>query len=324
VAARLVAGEAPAREVDVIPQPKQVTFERGAFAVDEFCVVLVSEKATRGTRRAARAIQVGIREWLGLDVPIIRIAEQPAHGQTRPIWVVEPALRRPPARTIGVEGLKFTEAMGDGGYFIRVDAVEAVVHGADDAGSYYGAQTLLQLIRPGRKGSLFRKGRPPTIPCLWIKDWPSQLVRSIPTSYGWLVDVQLVGAAVREQLIEFGAHYKLNALPKGLLTADPGIAARLRRLAAWRGIRIVEQPPLLADSPLRTALRADAACNLRLTVAVRAEVAWGPPDPDAETLLRRFGLDSARHPARRKPAAQGKRKLRSLDDIEEGDQDEAE
>jgi len=285
----------PAEQVDVIPQPRQVTFAYGAFPVDEFCIVLVSEKATRGTRRAARAVQLGLRQRLGMDAPIVRIGEQRGHGVTRPIWLVEPRLARPPAKTIGVRGLAFTDEMEQGGCFIRVDALEAVLHGADDAGSYHAAQTFLQLIRPPRKGTLFRKAAPPTIPCLWIQDWPGQPVRVIPSPFGPHEDAS-IGVTDSVQLIELGAHYKLNALPRGLLPPDPAVRARLEGLAAWRGIRIVEQAPQHVDSPLAAPPPGDAGSLLRLRVAAQAEAAWGPPDPDVETFRRRLARDVDSYP----------------------------
>ena len=314
--------EEPPPTVDVIPQPRHVTLVQGEFAVDRYCVVLVSEKATRGTRRAARAIQLGIRERLGLDVPVMRIAEQTRRSPTRPIWVVEPRLRRRPAKTIGAQGLKFSGKLLDGGYFIRVDAVEAVIHGANDAGSYHGAQTLLQLIRPGRKGGLLRKSGPPTIPCLWIKDWPSQPVRVIPSPFGPHEDTS-IGVGGSERLIELGAHYKLNALPKALLAADPGFGDRLRALAAWRGISIIDEAPRDADSPLLTALIGDAADPLRLRLAAQAEAAWGPPDPDAETFRRRLAVDAANYPMRAMPPPRPvpKRDLLEDDEAEKEGQD---
>ena len=289
-ASPLDAGQPSPARVDVIPQPRQVTFVPGvgAFEVDRFCVVLVSEKATRGTRRAARAIQLGIRTRFGLDVPMVRIAEQPRYGITRPIWVVEPRLLRPPAKTIGEKGLEFTQEMFDGGYCIRVDAIEAVVHGANDAGSYHGAQTLLQLIRPPTKGTLFRKARGPTLPCLWIRDWPSHRLRAVPVGRD---APQHAGAW--ERLLDLAARYKLNALAKGALPADTALADRVREGSARRSIRIVDEAPPPPDSPLVKRLRGG---SLRERLAAWGEVAWGPPDPDVETFRRRLALDVAHSP----------------------------
>ena len=282
--------------MDVIPLPKQVTFGTGAFEIDHYCIVLVASKATRGTRRAARAIQLGIRERFGTDVQIVRIAEQTKHGVTRPIWVVEPRLGRSPAKTIGVKGLKFSDEMSPGGYFVRVDAVEAVVHGADATGSYYGAQTLLQLIRPPQRASLFRKGRGPTIPCLWIRDWPSHPVRAIPQ------DVRLPAEPwAAEGLLKLAARYKLNAVAEAAFPADAAVAGRIRRLAAERYIRTLERVPALADTPRASppAAWAEGAAAAHYALAAQAELAWGPPGPDlfARTFHRRFAAAEAQHHA---------------------------
>ena len=290
-AAEAAPAAAPPLRVDVIPEPRKVVGEGWEFAVDRFCIVLVSERATRGTRRAARAVQLGLRERFGLDAPIVRITEQGRHGVTRPIWVVEPRLKRRPARTIGVKGLTFTDAMRRGGYFIRVDAVEAVLHGADDAGSTHAAQTFLQLVRPPRKGSLFRKSRPPTVPCLWIQDWPSHPVRALPADRALPGDLDAVG-----RVLDLAARYKLNAIVRGQLPRDPGRAAAVRALAVARAIRIVDSAPPPPDTRPRLESRPAAADDLRETLAALGEWMWGPPDPDAETFRRRFDRDVAAYP----------------------------
>lgn len=317
------AGGAAAPPIDVIPQPKQVTPEQGSFTIDTYCVVQVSERASRGTRRAARAVQLGLYDRFGIDVPIVRLAERSELTYSRPIWVVEPRLKRPPASTIGVKDLEFTNEMRGGGYFIRVEGFidpVAMLHGVDDAGSLHAAQTFLQLIRPATRGGLFRKGRPPSVPCLWIRDWPSQALRPIPPPYG-PEGATGVGADAVERLIELGARYKLNALPERLLAAVPGSAARLRGLAARRGIRIIEQAPPLAESPLLDAPLGGAADPMRLRVAVQAEASWGPPDPDADTFRRRLALDAARHPARPKRVQPPRRPGELLDRPDEDDED---
>ena len=309
---RLAAGEEPPTTVDVIPRPRHVTLVQGAFAVDRYCVVLVSEKATRGTRRAARAIQLGIRERLGLDVPVMRIAEQTRRSPTRPIWVVEPRLRRRPAKTIGAQGLKFSGKLLDGGYFIRVDAVEAVIHGANDAGSYHGAQTLLQLIRPGRKGGLLRKSGPPTIPCLWLRDWPSQRLRAIPTELDLGND-----AHAFERLLDLAARYKLNAFLESSLPADAALAARIRDGAARRHIRLVAKAPPPPQTRLPSPPEgAGVAVALRHVLAARGEASWGPPDPDAETFRRILDLDVARYPMPMVPSPRPAPKRDLLEDDE--------
>ena len=53
-ACALSAHAAAPVQVRVIPEPKQVTFEDGAFAIDQYCIVLVSDRASEATRRAAR------------------------------------------------------------------------------------------------------------------------------------------------------------------------------------------------------------------------------------------------------------------------------
>ena len=197
VGARAAGAEPP--PLGVIPAPKQVSLAAGEFELDEFAALLVSDEAAPRIRAAARVVQLGIRERFGLDLPIIRISEERKQGPRKCIWVIDPQVLRPdprkrgeryagpaelrpysPENTIGVNGLRFTDEMAVEGYFIRVDPIAVVIHGASDAGSYWGAQTLLQLVRPPRRGGMFRRGRGPTIPCLWMADWPSNRDRVVP------------------------------------------------------------------------------------------------------------------------------------------------
>jgi len=256
---------------EVFPPVKQMTPGQGAFELDEHAAVLVSEQATWGTRVAARAVQLGIRERCGLDLPIVRISEQRDRGPLKAIWVIEPRLLRPPDSTIGVKELEFTEPMVYEGYFLRVDAIEVVVHGASDAGSYYAAQTLLQLIRPARRGSLWRKARGPSIPCLWLADWPSRRERTVPGT----VRVPSEADAL-EQLIRTAARYRLNGIAKSALPTGKAIGERLGHVAKLCPVRFVEKPGAIGeDTPLaRAAAEADDSDRL---LAAYAQDVWGPP-----------------------------------------------
>lgn len=270
----------------VIPAPKKLHTTQWAFDVDWYVYILVSSKATRGTRRAARIVQLGLRKRLELDAPIVRITQRGGLSpRSRAIWVIEPRLDRPPARTIGVEGLDFSPPMLDDGYFIRVDALETVIHGATDAGSCHGAQTLLQLILPARPGGLLRKARPPRIPCLWMADWPSRPTRPLP------LGVKLPAKRPRLQdFVQALARYKLNAVHTSALPdADPAKAA-FRDYAARYAVRAVDAVAGLPQEPLtkmaRPWLKEGPAAVYGL--AALGEATWADPEADVEEFRRRF------------------------------------
>ncbi|NQT88698.1 hypothetical protein HQ560_18170, partial [bacterium] len=174
------APDAKETGVAALPEPRETHFEKSEFVIDDKTILLVTSQATEWTRRAALAIQHEVRERYGHDLPLVRIMDQPKMEPRKAIWLVEPRLVRPPDKTIGVRGLNVDEAMFHDSYFIRTDYMEVVIHGTDAAGTWYGAQAFLQLIRPPAPGSLFRKARPITVPRLWIKDFPKDRVRPIP------------------------------------------------------------------------------------------------------------------------------------------------
>jgi hypothetical protein len=285
---RAGAGEAPS--LDVVPAPKQVHLERGAFELDQYAMVLVTREASPGTRAAARVIQLGLRERLGMDVPVVRIADESKYGARKPIWIVEPHQNHAPEKTIGEKDLKFTGEMAAEGYFIRVDAIAIVIHGATDAGSYYGAQTLLQLIRPPKPGGFLRGARGPVIPCLWLADWPSRAERTVPS------EIQVpAGPDAAERFLKDAARYKLNGIGKASLPADAATLERLRYWATYCPIRFVDRAPAIGkETPLgQFASAALADGRLPDALAACGEEAWGPPDPDPEALRQRLGYGPA-------------------------------
>ncbi len=308
-----------AAALGVIPAPKQATLDQGDFELDEFAALLVSEEAAPSIRAAARVVQLGIRERFGLDLPIIRIADERKQRPRKCIWVIDPQVFRPdpkrpgerrtapaslrphsPENTIGVRGLKFTDEMVVEGYFIRVDPIAVVIHGATEAGSYWGAQTLLQLIRPPRRATLFRRGRGPTIPCLWMADWPSCRDRIVPPELKVPAEPDAA-----ERFLQLAAHYKLNGIPKGSVPEDEAVRERLRHISEYHPVPCMEKfVPLPGDPPLaRLAREAAAAGRTRFALAAFAEAAWGPPDPEPGLFQQRFAQESGEKPPAPAPAA---------------------
>lgn len=346
------AAERDAPPLHVIPAPKRVTLEPGEFEFDEYAAIVVSDLATRGTRVAARAVQLGLREQFGVDVPILRISEERKHGPRKDIWIVEPRTIRPPderpkaqepesrtprprppaevggpfdepaapppaakggmgtkddeqmlhspARTIGVRGLAFTDEMVIEGYFIRVDAIAVVIHGASDAGSFWGAQTLLQLVRPARRATFFRKGRGPTIPCLWLADWPSNRERVVPPALQVPADPEAA-----ERFLKTAARYKLNGIARGAVPDNEATRERLQYASQYAPLPCIEQAPAIpgASPLLALALEAAAAGRTHLALAALGEAAWGPPDPTPEAFRQLFPAEAAAPPPDAAPPA---------------------
>ena len=306
--AALAAHAAETPELDVIPAPKKVTVVRaGQFEVDEYTCVLVSGVSTWGTRVAAREVQLGLRERFSIDVPILRIAESRKGGPHKAIWVVEPRIvvgpkttidakgltsvdqaerggLLMPEMTIGVKGLTFSPEMVHEGYFIRVDAAETVIHGASDAGSFYAAQTLVKLFRPPQPKTLFRRACGPTIPSLWIADWPSKDIRTVPVTFPAPSQPETA-----EEFLVTAARYGYNGITRSWLPPDEAVRRRLDSAVQYYPIRLVEAPRRLGTSPLeRLAAAAAEQGRLPYALAAAGEVAWGPPDPDPEAFRLRF------------------------------------
>jgi hypothetical protein len=207
---------------------------------------------------------------------------------TKPIWIVEPRIIRPPSKTIGVRGLEVGDEMLRHSYFFRSDYLEVVIHGTDDSGTWYGAHAFLQLLRPPVPGSLFRKARPATVPRLWLRDFPVTRDRPIPASFGLPSDPKAA-----ERFLAAAARYRLNAMAASVIPADPDTAAYIRELAKRYYIQVVDDLPKSAPCPYPFALewaRHGDAC--RLALAAMGEAQWGGAESDADAFIRRFARDT--------------------------------
>lgn len=120
------------------------------------------------------------------------------------------------------------------GYRLSVQSDKVLVEGADYAGAFYGAQTLLQLFPPQVYEGDFRS--PCALPCVEITDWPEYPYR------GQHLDVARTFMSVEEvkEYISHLARHKINRLHFHL-TDDQGwrveIASHpeLTSVGAWRG-----------------------------------------------------------------------------------------
>jgi len=181
------------------------------------------------------------------------------------------------------------------GYFIRVDMAEVVVHGASDAGTLYGVETLSQLVRPAAPSTLFRARRGPTIPCLWMADRPSNAVRPArvlrPPS-------QPEGV---ERYLQTLAQLKVNAIrqdsPEWLV--EGAVGARLRELAPRWSVQILTPPqPPRSQLPPEVAIWNFPGPAGLYAEAMLADRAWNPTGADPASFRWRFaratfGTDAA-------------------------------
>ncbi len=146
----LMAAPATAQDLRLVPFPKSVTLQPGAFSLAGPLVMEIAEgqDAHLASLLNSELERAGLRQvrvtWATFLSPVFRLA---AAGER------SAALPAAPQETE-------TES-----YALEVRPNEIVCAARDDSGLFCGLQTLCQLIRANRQEA--------TLPCLVIRDWPS-------------------------------------------------------------------------------------------------------------------------------------------------------
>lgn len=153
-------------DTDIFPAPKEVRPGAGLFTVTASTRIVVADSATDQDLFTARELTEELRALSGPALRVVRAGEvaDPA-GQ---ILIGEPATHGLLRAAVGRSGVEpVTTAQG---YLLQVAPAGVLIAGADRAGTFYGVQTLRQLLRPGR-------GR--TLQATAIRDWPDHAVRAV-------------------------------------------------------------------------------------------------------------------------------------------------
>ena len=145
----------------VIPQPKRLIVQGTPLRLDASAQLVIADGATTQDKMAAETVRQDLGVRFGLSVPVVRAAR--ANPSVPHLVFGEP--RRMP---LAAHLLHLTGAVSSPhteGYVLRVGPRWVVVAGHDPAGTFYGAQTLRQLLGRDRKGVF--------VPAALIDDYPS-------------------------------------------------------------------------------------------------------------------------------------------------------
>ncbi len=177
----------------LIPQPHEFSWTAGSFGLNADTSLVLAAVASDATLFAARELQQMILEVCGFDARIAK-GLHVEQRNTISLLVRGQADDHAVLPEDGDEG-----SPGEQGYHLVITAHGIVVTGADEAGLFYGVQTLKQLLRTqGRR-----------LAACECTDAPVLLHRGI------MLDVsrgKVPTRATLAQLAEVLAHYKLNQL----------------------------------------------------------------------------------------------------------------
>lgn len=178
-------------DLSLLPQPKELTYGEGVFRISAQQRIGVPSLAPKAVA-AARLLQASLRSEFGLELGL-RAVKAESEADVCRLVIVDLGGEQSVGRWAEPTGL------AAGGYSITIQPRGVEVSANDEAGLFYGVQTLIQITRScGR-----------VLPGLTIRDWPS-----VPTR-GYLLDVTRGKVPTRETLERFAktiAQLKANHL----------------------------------------------------------------------------------------------------------------
>src|SRR5258708_1495902 len=158
LASVFVLAEAQAANGQIIPAPKQLSPSEGKFALGPEARIVLADGKSAEDRFAAQDFIDDAKQAAGVNLKLGR------NSARREILIgqidlprIQQALKR--------SGVTLGQRMTDEGYLIAVSSNEAVVAGKTPTGTFYGIQTLKQLVRGEGAGAF--------IPGVGIVDWPT-------------------------------------------------------------------------------------------------------------------------------------------------------
>jgi len=175
----------------VIPKPRELTPTGDRFNFSKDVRIVLADSRSADDRFAAEDFIADARAAAKVDVRI-------AGGGRRTILIGKISLPKISA-ALKNAGVTLPAKLDDEGYLLAVNANQIIVAGQTEAGTFYGLQTLKQLVR-GEGADAF-------VPGVQIKDWPAMRWRAVSDdiSRGPVPTVDYI----KRQLRTFGA-FKLN------------------------------------------------------------------------------------------------------------------
>lgn len=182
-----------AQEVNIIPQPVQVTRNTGNFVINTKTSLVVTSKEDKST---AAFLNKYLLDYYGFELPIVKKADK---------------------NSIKLKSGKHDEGLKSEGYSLKSDDKGVLINGNSPIGTFYGMQTLIQLLPVEKSNSL-------TIASVDVKDEPRFVYR------GAMLDVgrHFFPVAFVKKYIDYLALHKMNYF-HWHLTEDQGWRIEIKK-----------------------------------------------------------------------------------------------
>src|SRR5207302_6536598 len=158
------SGQAQSPSVQIIPAPKQLTIGQGSFSLGHNVRVFLADNKSSDDRYAAQDFIDDLRGAAGVSLSIGKgLSRRDILIGRIDLPTMAPALKK--------TGSEAPPTLNEESYVIVANADRVIVAGKTDAGTFYGLQTLKQLVR-GDGANAF-------VPAVKIVDWPTMRWRAI-------------------------------------------------------------------------------------------------------------------------------------------------
>src|SRR6266404_3363294 len=192
VIAFAVPAEAQSAHIQIIPAPKQLNQSEVKFELGPEARMVLADPKSAEDRFAAQDFADDVRQAAGVNLKL------GGNGARREILIGQINSLRI-QQTLKKSGIAWEQSLTDDGYLLAVGSSEVVVAGKSSAGTFYGLQTLKQLVRGEGAGAF--------IPGVSIVDWPTMRWRGVSDdiSRGPVPTVEYIKRQIRTE-----AFFKLN------------------------------------------------------------------------------------------------------------------
>src|SRR6266436_4911953 len=192
VIAFAVPAAAQSANIQIIPAPKQLNQSEVKFVLGPEARIVLADPKSEEDRFAAQDFADDLRQAAGAN---LKVGGNSARREILIGKIDSPRIQQ----ALKKSGVALDHTLADEGYVLAVSANEVVVAGKSASGTFYGLQTLKQLVRGDGASAL--------VPAINIADWPTMRWRAVSDdiSRGPVPTVDYIKRQIRTE-----AFFKLN------------------------------------------------------------------------------------------------------------------
>lgn len=192
IASAFVFAEAQSPNIQIIPAPKQLNQIEAKFELGPGPRIVLADAKSAKDRFAVQDFADDLRQAAGVN---LKLGGNNARREILIGQIDSPRIQQALKRS----GVAVDQTLSNEGYLLAVGSNEVVVAGKSSTGTFYGLQTLKQLVRGEGAGAF--------IPGVKITDWPTMRWRAVSDdiSRGPVPTVDYIKRQIRTE-----ASFKLN------------------------------------------------------------------------------------------------------------------